>query len=146
MPFYGVLILLFLWILSAAVGWRGVPTASIVGVVICACIHVSARPRFLRIPKELSALNFQLKHDADRAERRKHGLRSRTNFDVVVDPSEWKSEFNQSADWVEGEAEHLLLNDTVLKFFWVAGPLFARGGYAIERKGKIVAENITFIS
>ena len=52
----------------------------------------------------------------------------------------------RGTDWVEGETRRLLPGDIVLKFGWQTGPLFGRGGYVIERNGKIIAECITWMS
>ena len=79
--------------------------------------------------------------------RMSDGIRSRASYDSEVPHSEWNSQWNGSGtDWVEGETQQLLQTDTLLKFGWQAGPLFGRGGYAIERNGKIVAEHYTWIS
>jgi len=80
-----------------------------------------------------------------KARQKREGLRERQNYDIVVDASEWHPG-HFLTKWVEGEIRQLLPGDTVLKFEWQVGSLCGRGGYAIERDGRIVAEHITWIS
>jgi hypothetical protein len=84
----------------------------------------------------------------EKARQKREGLRKRQNYDIVVNASQWKPGFNNSpwTRWVEGEIRQLVPSDTVLKYGWQKGPLCGRGGYAIERNGRIVAENLTWIS
>ena len=51
-----------------------------------------------------------------------------------------------SAHSVFGEKKGVLSTDTVVKFGWYDGPTSGRGGYAIKRGEKIVAEYVAWLS
>jgi len=83
------------------------------------------------------------------AGRQRDGIRPRSPMDQVVPHAEWREVWELPAnwhDWVEGEARKLMPEDTLLKWEWRSGPRSGAGGYAVERKGKIIAQIRLWIS
>lgn len=100
--------------------------------------------------EQLQKLRGQILEAEEVARRKREGLRKRDAEDTVVDTRDWNppkdGDILFGPHWVEGEVRELLPGDIVLKFAWQASPLFGRGGYALERNGKIVAEYYTWVS
>lgn len=97
--------------------------------------------------RKLEALEQEAKQQ-EMEKWKREGLRPREGSDQVVSHSAWKSEWNgpQYGEiyWVDGEQRELLADDVVLKWGWRTGPSCGRGGFAIERAGKIIAQATTW--
>ena len=72
--------------------------------------------------------------------RKREGIRRRADTDTVVAQSAWLTKYTASADWVDGVSRELRPSDTVLEFY--RDDYYTDRGFAIERDGMIVAEQI----
>jgi hypothetical protein len=99
-----------------------------------------------RLGKATSAYSSQLYEDAKRRREMANGLRAPNECDNPVSPREWTVHMNRRANWAFGEEKLVLPTDIVVKFGWIDGPTSGRGGYAIKRGEKIVAEYVTWLS
>jgi hypothetical protein len=131
-------------------GTRIIIVGSICLFILLTTLFVRNRRQITRLEKlrgEIIEAYWAAETQRENFRRQREGIRKRQDYDVVVDPSEWQPEFNQSGtEWVEGEIRQLLPGDTVLRFAWQVHPLIGRGGFAVERNGKIIAEHYTWIS
>ncbi len=151
-PFESTLALLFLCPLLPAIvcvffaGTRHLALAFFV-ISLASFVLVMVLERYTgRLSKERAPLTYQL-HEYDKQRREmEHGLRAPDEFDDPVDPGRWKPSMTRSAEWAFGEERGVLPDDVVVKFSWAEGPTYGRGGYAIRRGGKIVAEYTTWMS
>ena len=89
---------------------------------------------------------FEANLAATRKRELEHGLRAPAAYDTPVSSSLWKPEMTESANWAFGATKELLPTDTVVRFAWRGGPLCGRGGLAIRRSDKIVAELVRWRS
>lgn len=87
-------------------------------------------------------------HNRQRLQR--EGLCLRDPSDQEVPHDSWRPEWNMQGhpkvEWVPAEPPELRDDDVVLQWGWRAGPTAGRGGFAIYRRGRIVARATTWIS
>lgn len=103
----------------------------------------AAKRAFCHLKGQVATLYAELATEVEHEHERLHGLRTSNEHDRLVDPSAWTPEFSRTADWAYGETQGLLAGDVVYEFGWHAGPLCGRGGFALECKGRIVAQRET---
>ena len=82
-------------------------------------------------------------------ERKQHGIMTKDGSFKIAATTDWQPHWNHRrngwVDWLEDTTPEMHSADTVYKWGRIRSSTAGRGGFAIERDGKIVAKVITWI-
>lgn len=142
--------------------WRVIIGVSVIlgYPVLLVLLFIVVTNRRRREAQEHENRKRQEAQEREQARIAREGLRGRIFKDREVPVTVWRTEWNHpnrlggsvlggtsgSVVWLDGEKRELLADDIVLEWDFLPHPQAWRHGYAIERKGRIVAEVLTFMS